>query len=155
MYWPKIEHLPHRVSRFSFLTQLTEFLAQVLALLRALACLLGIRHLFRVHSYHHQPSSKSLYHLDHNFLHQQIMLMAFVLNHRCLLWPDKMESLGLSPQILTCSSFQDSLQGLDIILSKVRKDVCYVIENKPCMENHWWNCDHSQLMFCWLGKMKI
>lgn len=28
------------------------------------------------------------------------------------------------------------------------KDVCYVIENKTCMENHWWNCDHSQLMFC-------
>lgn len=44
--------------------------------------------------------------------------MAFVLSQHCLLWPGRVESLDLSLQILTCSTFRDSLQGLDIILSK-------------------------------------
>lgn len=44
--------------------------------------------------------------------------MALVLSQHCLLWPGRVESLGLSFQILTCSTFRDSLQGLDIILSK-------------------------------------
>lgn len=91
----------------------------VLPLLRALVCLLGIQQLSRAHDCRHQPSSKWVCHLEHSFLlHQQIVLMAFVLSQHCLLWPGRLESLDLSLQILACSSFQDSLQGLDIILSK-------------------------------------
>lgn len=138
------------------MTPLTPFLAQVLALLRAPACLLGIQQLSRARGCHHQPSSKWVCHLEHSFLlRQQIVLMAFVLSQRCLLWPGRVESLDLSLQILACNSFQDSLQGLDIILSKVGKDVCYVIENKACRDNHWWNCVRLWLNVQLTGKNEI
>lgn len=146
MYWAEPEHLWHRFGRLSFLTHLMAFLTQVPALLRALLCLPGTRRLSRARGCCPQASSRWVCHLQHScLLHQQTVLMAFVLSQHCLLWPGRVESLDLSLQILTCSTFRGSLQGLDIILSKVGKDVCYLVENKVCRHNHWWNCVHSWL----------
>lgn len=146
----------HRFGRLSFLTHLTSLLAQVLALLRALVSLPGIPRLSRARGCCPQPSSRWVCLLHHScLLHQQTVLMAFVLSLHCLLWPGRVECLHLSLQMLTRSTFQDSLQGLDIILSKVGKDVCYLMENKVCRHNHCWNCVHSWLNLQLAGKNEI